>query len=612
MVAEPVALVRELVETVDDGAVRAAARGGLALAAAVGRVDAAVRELVAVLPAVLPEVGVGAAPVGGVAGGPELVAALRGLLGVRDVVASAAAQVGEAVEASGAWRRDGATGRSSRDYVDWWARVSRQGAGAAKGQKAKSTALRALPAVKEATTDAGSGVTDGHVAALGRVFEQASPAVRKRLVESEAEIVSQAKAADVTGFARQLRARVNAWDTDSADRSFAAVRTQRFLRLSPAGGAMRVEGLLDPVAGETVRVALEALTPVPSAEDERTSGQRSADALELLAHRALSYGQKNGAQVRPGVVVLMREETMALARRRQEVQDGAGSAGGAGHGTRASGGPCASGGPARSGGIGRASGEALRRSGLTQEPPLAQLENGTALPPAALEVLLCDSFVRRVVLDARGLLLDSGQGKRTFQGALRAGILARDRHCQFPGCSLRASWCEVHHIRYWKDGGATSRENGITLCRFHHHRVHADAVSIMVTPDGFEFTGPGGQRIGMTSRLGDEILVPRGLVQTGEPPRGSGDSTPPQAWRGDSAEASAQARGGEPECPGEPREGSAREPGEGSACDGGERASGSGESPARDPGEGSAHDTGESSVRGREGEFPDGCQAALW
>jgi hypothetical protein len=76
----------------------------------------------------------------------------------------------------------------------------------------------------------------------------------------------------------------------------------------------------------------------------------------------------------------------------------------------------------------------------------------------------------------------------------------RDRHCRWPGCTLRASWCEVHHIRWYSHGGPTSLTNGLTLCTFHHHEIHRRKINIRTIPGGHTFTLPDGTDLGTSQR----------------------------------------------------------------------------------------------------------------
>jgi predicted restriction endonuclease len=55
---------------------------------------------------------------------------------------------------------------------------------------------------------------------------------------------------------------------------------------------------------------------------------------------------------------------------------------------------------------------------------------------------------------------------------MRRGLVARDKHCRFPGCDIPASWTDAHHIRHWADGGPTKLWNLILMCRRHHRLVH--------------------------------------------------------------------------------------------------------------------------------------------
>lgn len=434
----------------------------------------------------------------------ELVTDLRDLLQAQEVLAGLTTQIAGQVEATAAWREQAA---GARDFSDWLSRTTRHGAGAGRRIGTKAKTLEEMPLLKDAATTPGAGLTDAHLSHLARVFDDATPASKERIVSAQDDVLLLAKAKDAASFGRDLRARVAALEADAADGSFEQAHQSRFLRLISSAAGVRVEGRLDPVAGETVRRALEALSPVPAAGDERTGPQRSADALTLLAERALSYGEKKGALNRPHLTVLIGEETLIAARSRQRLQRRRTAEDTGPSGCAATAGSVAAEGasPEERDGL---SGAAFRASPLVTEPPLAQLEDGTGLPPAALEVLLCDAEVQRLVLDTHGQPLDVGQRTRSFTRDLRVAILVRDRHCIYPGCTLRASWCQVHHLQFWSDEGATELKNGVSLCGFHHHRVHAASISIRPIDGGFLFVAAGGHRLGSTTRYSDRLLAP--------------------------------------------------------------------------------------------------------
>ena len=56
-------------------------------------------------------------------------------------------------------------------------------------------------------------------------------------------------------------------------------------------------------------------------------------------------------------------------------------------------------------------------------------------------------------------------------------IKERDQHCQFPGCS-QTQHLQIHHIKHWADGGATSVDNAVCLCSGCHVKVHEGGYKI--------------------------------------------------------------------------------------------------------------------------------------
>jgi hypothetical protein len=69
------------------------------------------------------------------------------------------------------------------------------------------------------------------------------------------------------------------------------------------------------------------------------------------------------------------------------------------------------------------------------------------------------------------LPLDVGAASEVIPGHLRRAVIARDRHCSFPGCTQPPSVCQVHHLIHRENGGPTALPNLTLVCRFHHLTV---------------------------------------------------------------------------------------------------------------------------------------------
>lgn len=100
---------------------------------------------------------------------------------------------------------------------------------------------------------------------------------------------------------------------------------------------------------------------------------------------------------------------------------------------------------------------------------------GGMITPQTARKIACDADLIPLVLGGNGEVLDVGRAQRLFTPAQRRALVARDKGCAFPGCTMPAHWTEAHHIRFWKKHkGRTSVANGVLLCSFHHHLVHAE------------------------------------------------------------------------------------------------------------------------------------------
>ena len=97
--------------------------------------------------------------------------------------------------------------------------------------------------------------------------------------------------------------------------------------------------------------------------------------------------------------------------------------------------------------------------------------------------LACDAIVLPIY--TRGTdPIDAGRTTRVINSPLRRLIVARDRHCRWPGCTMPARWTQIHHVVHWKDGGTTDRWNLLLLCDHHHHAAHDGRWTIILHAPG--------------------------------------------------------------------------------------------------------------------------------
>lgn len=422
-------------------------------------------------------------------------AALRAVDGLVAAASAVRAHLLLAERDAGGWRASGAA-----SFAHWrgaaagagGARVGSAGtgAGAATREERQAEALVRLPAVGDAVRAGELGL--GHASVIGAVAADRSARVRAAATSpsGQAELVELARAQGVPAFARAVQRWAAAHDADALEDAHQAQRRARFLHLGTTDQGTRITGRLDAVAGHRLRLALEAVTPRPAADDDRTSEQRAADALITLAEGALTEpATAPGAAVRPHVSLLVREETWRRHRAHRP-------------GGRSPGDPE----PVASRATGVACEPSASEPGASEPggpepggPEPATWEDGTPVPRSEVDRALCDCDLTRLVLDADDAPLNLGRTQRTYTGVQRRAVIARDRVCRWPGCAAQARWCEVHHIRWWgRDGGETSVGNGVLLCSFHHHEIHRRELTVarVAAPPRGTPTRDGGRRPG--------------------------------------------------------------------------------------------------------------------
>ena len=256
--------------------------------------------------------------------------------------------------------------------------------------------------------------------------------------ENEADLLDLARGCTTQQLERMVRAWKRGSRKDEATLKRERHESRTFSVFPDDDGMYAVRGRLDPEVGALLMRALEAGSDalfreqsVPAelesaAARARAAAQRRADAVGLLAERALAagFGGSSNAPLsgtraeRYQVVLHMDSDTFAC--------DG--------------------------------------------EPGRSELEDGTRVSAETSRRLACDAAVVCVEHGAKGRVLDVGRKTCTISPALRRALEIRDRGCRFPGCGSR--FTDAHHVRHWADGGETKLANALLLCGHHHRLVH--------------------------------------------------------------------------------------------------------------------------------------------
>ena len=390
---------------------------------------------------------------------PEAARLHRRLRSGCDRVLALASRLLTKVEEDGRWTATGA-----RTFPEWVAGQSGASVRTARRETSLGRALEGdLPATRRAVT-AGQ-ITLEHALVMSR-FAPTSDTRREALASplpdrNEASLVAKARRMGADEFGREVRRWAMAVDHATAEREHQGLCAQERFNLIRRDGGVSVDGFLTVEHGDVVATALRAVIGVPAQDDKRTPDQRRAAALTDLARLVLDKGLSGGGTtVRPHISVHVSWD--AYCRLARESAEDCGAAG------------------TGAGGVGGGSGSGAAFGFL----PPAELDDGEPIPSSVLARIACDSAITRVVFGPRGEPLDVGRTQRTFTGAQRRAVIARDRTCCYPGCSAQPVLGEVHHVAWWaRDRGATSVENGILLCWHHHDLVHQRDLAIHRTQE---------------------------------------------------------------------------------------------------------------------------------
>jgi hypothetical protein len=124
--------------------------------------------------------------------------------------------------------------------------------------------------------------------------------------------------------------------------------------------------------------------------------------------------------------------------------------------------------------------DTLRKDGTGAE---AELDDCCRVSAETSRRVSCDAGVVHWLDNKEGETLSVGRKTRTIPPAIRRALKRRDNGCRFPGCTC-SRFVDAHHITHWADGGDTSLNNLVLLCRRHHRLVHEGGFGVRSQADG--------------------------------------------------------------------------------------------------------------------------------
>jgi hypothetical protein len=98
---------------------------------------------------------------------------------------------------------------------------------------------------------------------------------------------------------------------------------------------------------------------------------------------------------------------------------------------------------------------------------LCEIDGIGPIPVATARALSSDAILAAVLTEGADVKAVAHFG-RTIPTRLRTALRARDTECAVPGCHSRHR-LEIDHIEPFAEGGPTSLDNLVRLCRPHHH-----------------------------------------------------------------------------------------------------------------------------------------------
>jgi hypothetical protein len=320
-------------------------------------------------------------------------------------------------------------------------------------------------------------MSGGHLDAYLRVLATLGPQLRPALSQQDELIAHLAASVPVASFARRLKQMADEIRQAHGVELLDEQKRQTYLTtwIDPATGMMRLSGAFDPESAVVFKARLDAMletlfaTSTPSTcPDDPDAKQQHLRALALLALTEHGPTCRGGGKTE---VLIVADTTQVDSRGQPRID-----------------------------------------WGLPVDLPFDALRRYLA----SVDRLTVVDVHRNGTFVDRTDRLNLGRSTRVANREQRNVLRARHPTCVVSGCDVPFDYCDIHHVKWWRHGGATDVDNLAPVCGRHHARIHQDGWVLRVDETGLVSVAlPGG------ASLADEEGDPSAFPPTSS--QGGGD-----------------------------------------------------------------------------------------
>ncbi|CAA9324084.1 MAG: hypothetical protein AVDCRST_MAG07-1425 [uncultured Frankineae bacterium] len=344
------------------------------------------------------------------------------------------------------------TGRG-RSTAGWLADVQHSTPGSAGSQLRTARLLQRLPLVVAAVLD--GVLTPAQAAVLTRLIGTVDDLA---LVESQPQLITVAAELDPHQLGRWVAHQIATHCEPALEQEQSRSQERRYLQhRRESDGSLHGRFRLSREDSEAFLTALEPLARRSGDDDRRTAGQRRADALVELSEQVLRHGTlPDAGGLRPQLSYVLPADWAA----RQQEQAAC----------TACGPRCEEHQPLSF--CDTVDAALPGHGGIRAEQACATAAWSGPQTRSRIEALLCDARITRVLLTPLGQVRGFEPLRDSVTPAQRRTLAARDLGCVARGCTRPPAQCDAHHLRARADGGPTTMDNLVLLCRRHHVLWH--------------------------------------------------------------------------------------------------------------------------------------------